>query len=448
MRKILGYVRNLTDGQGAPDGTVLVHAEPTADNKELDLEDHGLGNLRVIHQAVGGSGSATIADSEGRFGWEMDLSPGPILVKVNPTDPSPGEQRRRFADESAQIGKGFQSDVERLGWAAGKDCLIWDAIEGGHRPAAGQWDWDPHKTGVYGNWSVASYGSGADAGRVTIRKGIAFLGGVLFSVEMDDLKLPLPNDAVLPSNSGSQPRWDLLSLKMITDPTSTTYGKQSFVFQRGNSDNTIPVADASPSGSRMLPLFALKMDAGANVYSGTYDLRPWSTPPLGGGVSTPAITTKAWYWSSFQEVGDGWLPSMLNTGFGTDELIVPPGSAYAGIVLVTAAFTPALGSNGGVLAMEMAMRGRSIQGGPEVPNSNYIAYPVPGYFGTGITSGNGSNTDVDMVSTTTTAHMVNRIPSTAEGRTWHRARFALYLRAQANMVIHHITAQANLWTVP
>ena len=164
MRKIAGWIRNLADGNGPPAGTVDVHAKPTVDNVEVSNTTHITGVLTRVHVAEG-SGSTTLASPLGHFGWEMELSPGPINVQIVPHDPQT-EYRWRFPDESAQYGKAFQSDLKRLPWAAGKDCVIWDAVWDGHNPAsAASFSNDPSSNLSYGqgNFSIASFGAGADA---------------------------------------------------------------------------------------------------------------------------------------------------------------------------------------------------------------------------------------------------------------------------------------------
>ena len=187
MRGLRGWIRNLSDGLGPPAGTVDVHATYQGDNAELDNTTHQTGVLQRVH-VLGGSGSNTKADPFGHFGWNMELSPGQIKQAITPTDPQT-EYRFRYPDESAQIGKAYHTDLERLAWTAGRDGIVWNAINAGNDPAsAAGWSNDPTSTlswGV-GNGSIASFGP--TAGKITIRPFIAFVGGAVFSVEMADLE--------------------------------------------------------------------------------------------------------------------------------------------------------------------------------------------------------------------------------------------------------------------
>lgn len=327
MRKIRGWIRNLADGLGPPPGSVQVHARPAVDNAELDLEDHELGALSLAH-LVGGSSSITDADASGHFGWDMELSPGPITTQIIPTDPQT-EYRYRFPDESAQIGKAFHSDLERLGWAAGRDCLVWGAIEGAVQPTSSTWGTDPGANAGLGDWSIASYGTGADAGRVTLRPGIAFLGGVVFSIEAGPLQVPVVGESAAAANGSGSDRWDLLYLAMDVDPLSTTYGKQSINIQQGTPGGGIPSL-AAVAGSRRLVVHALKMVAGATVYSAAVDLRPWnpaSPPALSSGP-----TAKTYEASSVQGISTVVTPSLLNTAMASNEILLSPGSRYCGTI--------------------------------------------------------------------------------------------------------------------
>lgn len=327
MRKVRGWIRNLADGLGPPPGTVEVHAR--INNEEIDLEEHRLGYLDRTHQS-GGAGSPTEADSAGHFGWDMEFSPGPIVTQIIPSDPQT-EYRYRFPDESAPVGKAFHSDLERLGWTAGKDCLVWGAIEGVAAPTAASWSADPLVSSGQGDWSIASLGSGVNAGRVTLRRGIGFLGGVVFSVESGDLLVPVAGDDPASPNVATSDRWDLLVASADSNPTSLTYGKQRIVIQEGSPGAGIP-ALTPVAGERRLVIHALKMAAGGAGYSAASDLRPWSEPvpgmseadpvakiwvladPLAGQVVPPSVKT----------------PSTLNAVMSQDLITLAPSRRWIG----------------------------------------------------------------------------------------------------------------------
>ena len=73
-------------------------------------------------------------------------------------------------------------------------------------------DADPIKSSRLGDWSVADFGTGADAGRVLLNRGIGFLGGVVFSIETPNypLMVPVLGEDAAEANSGTTDRWDLL----------------------------------------------------------------------------------------------------------------------------------------------------------------------------------------------------------------------------------------------
>lgn len=285
MRSIRGWIINLRDGLGPPPSSVAVHAQPESTNTELDLSQHGLGRLDLVH-LNGGSISSTLADNTGHFGWDMELSPGPIQVSVIPSDPEV-EFRRRFPDESAQYGKSFLSDLERLGWAGGQSGLIWDAL-----PTAGSLDvssWafaGPSQTWRQGNAAVESFGTGANQGRFLLGRFIAMLGGVPFSVEMASLMVPIQGQDPAPANGSSSDRWDVYCLSINDEPNSPGYGKQSFEMIQGNPGSGIPIVPARGSTTRRCPLHALLMPAGGTEYTDACDLRRWLHPPWGVFVAT------------------------------------------------------------------------------------------------------------------------------------------------------------------
>lgn len=332
MRKLRGYLRRISDGEGPPPGSVEVHATVRATDTELDLEDHDLGTLTVDHLA--GSGSATIADDDGSFGWQFELGPGLIDQEVEASDPQT-EIRWRFPDESSQIGAAFHSDIERLGWAAGGDVMVWNAIPGGNDPAT--WpSGDPTQTWNLGNGSIESFGTGADAGTVVLRPFIGFVAGVLFSIEGGSMRVPSVSTGDVPgaANVSGSDRWDLLELVINTDRSSESYGKQTIEITQGTPGAAIPTPAAPTATSRRRAIHALKMVGGASVYSNAYDLRGWQRSVASPTVVVPPIT-QAWSGyppANFQTVqsGQSGVASTLNSKLAADELIIPTGSSYVG----------------------------------------------------------------------------------------------------------------------
>ncbi len=335
MRSLVGWIRNLADGLGPPSGTVQVQAAYEGDNLPIDLTTHQLGAIQRVH-VLGGSGSTTLADPSGHFGWNIEQSPGQVKQTVTPTDPKT-EYRLRFPDESAQVGKAFHSDLERLAWTGGHDGLVWNAISGGNDPAsAAAWSNDPTSAlswGV-GNGSIASFGP--TAGKVTLRPFIAFVGGAVFSVEMGDLEVPGAGGTILAANGAGSDRWDLLSLKILTDSTLKSYGKQTFELTQGSPGAGIPSHPGQTTGQRILPLFALKKAAGATAYSSAFDLRRWLFHPawraitrqLGGvegGFNVPVGVETA---------------STLNTLSAAAPLLLPMGTAWEGYAVLNVSWLP------------------------------------------------------------------------------------------------------------
>lgn len=329
MRSVRGWIRNLVDGQGPPVGTVDVHALPLATGEhELDLTEHRLGALTVIHLA--GSGSRTKADQLGHFGWDMELSPGRLQQDVTPHDPQT-EYRKRFPDESSQIGKAYISDLERLGWAGGKDHLIWDAVFDGNRPTAAQWSTDPGISASFGNWSCGGVGTGADAGRVVVRKGIAMLGGVVFSIEMGDLMVPVTGEPAMSPNGTSQDRWDLVCLRMDWNPASPDYGKQAVEVILGQVGAGIPPFPGNSGNYRRLPLWAIKMPAGQSIYdsspAGLYDLRRWDVQPA--TTTQGNLVTYAPPGGAYETIAN-WVNAGINTNLAAAPFTLPSSTAWDG----------------------------------------------------------------------------------------------------------------------
>lgn len=417
MRSIRGWIRNLSDGLGPPAGTVGVSAKPTVDNVELDNTTHETGVLTRVHIA-GGSGSASLADPLGHFGWDMELSPGPINVQLTPTDPQT-EFRWRFPDESAQYGKAFLSDLERLGWAAGKDCVIWDAVFGGHNPASAEsWSNNPTATWGQGNWSIAAFGSGADAMKVVLRKGISFLGGVPFTVEAADITVPVAGESALPANASGQDRWDLLSARIDIDPSSDTYGKQTFEMLQGTPGTGVPADPGQVAGVRRMALHALKTVSGSGVYSDAFDLRRWHVRPRGGSLELSVATDPANQKQVFNNATkDIPKDSILNTLLATQEMILPMDTAWEGTATWSGRIKH-LEDKHSHLLVDIQTEGRGVTD-TLIEGSNYTLgdpFQVPNHGGSAV-------------------EPILRIPSygtsalQSPSRAWHRLRFKVMLTA-------------------
>lgn len=335
MRTLAGWIRNLADGLGPPTNSVTAHATYRGDNQDLNLTTHQLGGLTYAH-VLGGSGSTILADDGGHFGWTMEQSPGQILQSVTPSDPRV-EWHLRYPDESAQVGKAFHSDLERLAWTAGRDGIVWNAISGGNDPASAVgWSHDPTNALAWGvgNGSISSFGP--TAGKVTIRPFIAFVGGAVFSVEMGDLEVPPAGGTSLPANGGGGDRWDLLYLKILTNPALQSYGKQTFELLQGTPGAGIPTHPGQTSGQRIMPLYALKKAAGATAYSAAYDLRRWLFHP-----AWRAITRQYGGQENGQLTAIGVeTDSTLNTAAAAAPLILPPGVAWQGYATLNVSWSP------------------------------------------------------------------------------------------------------------
>lgn len=397
MRGLRGYILNLADGQGPPTGTVDVSAKPSAkpvnltEAVELDLAIHRLGALTVRHQP--GSASKLKANEAGHFGWDMELSPGPIDVRVTPHDPQT-EYRRRFPDESAQIGKAFLTDLERLGWAGGKDGLIWDAVFGGYVGSSGPPPMtDPLFSVFYGNWSFGGSDVGANAGRVFVRSGVAMLAGTVFSIEMTPiLRVPVDGESPMDPNTSGQDRWDLLCLRTDWNPQSPEYGKQSFEFIKGTPSATMLIPDypGNSGNYRRLPLWAVRMKANTSVYDITtgYDLRTWLNPAPG---VTPITIIREWQDTPSptpQALFQGWNNSRLVTPMSTDAVTLAPGVAWDGLIHWSANIAwgsgAATSAERADLRLEMSTWGGKTPGGTEtlVWNRNLqLIYPNATEFG-------------------------------------------------------------------
>lgn len=451
MRGIRGWIRNLADGLGPPASSVGVSAKPTVDSTELDLTTHKLGSISRIH-VNGGSGSSVLADGGGHFGWDVELSPGPMNIAVTPTDPQT-EYRKRFPDESAQIGKAYMTDLERLGWAGGRDHVIWNAVFGGNNPTAAQWSTNPATSWSMGNGSIAQWGSGGSAGRLTIRQFIAMLGGVPFTVELGDLVIPVTGDAAMTANASGTDRWDVICAAVDWNPASDTYGKQKFEFTPGIPGGGIPAIVVNGADNwRRLPLHAVKMAAGASVYSDATDLRTWLNPPPG---VTPGSITQWPFVAGNQQIPAGFTAGSINTTLASNEIILPLGVAWDG--MATLDFKHVIGNPLGSTSIYALVEtaGRVDPGGPVVTGTNYATTPIGigapylrvyGGLENGSLFGGG----------TTLTFPLSRIPAYAPGggpslvsRTWTRLRFVVTFAAGtggANIIDQRLAI--HLWPVP
>lgn len=438
MRGLRGWIRNLSDGLGPPAGTVDVHATYQGDNAELDNTTHQTGVLQRVH-VLGGSGSNTKADPFGHFGWNMELSPGQIKQAITPTDPQT-EYRFRYPDESAQIGKAYHTDLERLAWTAGRDGIVWNAINAGNDPAsAAGWSNDPTSTlswGV-GNGSIASFGP--TAGKITIRPFIAFVGGAVFSVEMADLEVPPAGGSALPANGGGSDRWDLLYLKIITDPTLSSYGKQTFELLQGTPGAGIPTHPGQTAGARILPMFGLKKAAAATPYSSAYDLRRWINHP-----SWRAITKQ---WGGVQDANT--LPvnietaSVLNTVIASSPIVLPPGTAWDGYVTLSGSWAPTTNFSAGRLSVVIISEALDLAGNVVAGSGAMLSgaqNPAMSFNGTG-----GSDFSLTVpLSTISSYHLDSGV--IADSRNWHTLRFRItYLPTLLNATVSAQQLRAHLW---
>ena len=433
MRTLKGYVRKISDGAGPPPGSVAVHARVLESGTDLDLEDHDLGTLLVAHLAE--SGDANIATDEGMFGWVFELGPGLLEQEIIASDPQT-EYHLRYPDESSQVGAAFHSDLERLGWAAGGDVLVWNAIPGGDDPVT--WPGgDPTLTWNLGNGSIAQFGTGADAGTVVLRPFIGFVGGVLFSVEGGDLRVP--SDATGGVAGGPNPsgddRWDLLELVLNTDRGDDAYGKQTVQITEGTPGEAIPSSAIPTATERRRAIHALKMPAGGSAYTTAYDLRGWQRGGQSGGggsVVAPPIT-RSWKVSggAYQTVAAGQsnVASTLNTILAAGEVILPPGTSYAGTVTWGAwvRLHKAAAAEEQVLHVKVSSEGYGLGG--LVAGTNYVTTPETAGFPLGL--------DVDSPNgrkfvTQTLTFPIAAIPAfdtssqlSPTPRTWSRLRFTV-----------------------
>lgn len=334
MRSIRGWIRNLADGLGPPPGSVAVAAtllDDEGNQDPLNATDHALGTYNPIHTAL--SGDPGYADALGHWGWDMEFSPGQITQTIVPDDPQT-EYRKRFPDESAPVGKAYHSDLERLAWTGGRDALVWNAIPGGHDPAVANWTWDPVLSSLQGNLSIASFQ--ANMG-FTLRRGIAFVGGTVFSIEMGDLAFPYPGVNAAPVNATVQDRWDLVCLHVVTDPTAYNYGKQQIEVITGTPGAGIPPHPGQPTSpvGRRLAIHALKVPANSSGYVQAIDLRRWLWHPA---PPRPAILSTANLAVPEQVIiPDGTtVASVLNTILANLPMSMPMGYAWRGQAIYAA----------------------------------------------------------------------------------------------------------------
>ena len=432
MRKVIGYIRDLVDGTGPEPRTVTVnattpHSVNGAGGPELDEAANDLGKLTVEHLAD--SGDKNLADKDGRFGWSFELSPGPIDVFVNPTDPVE-EKRWRYPDESSQVGLGFHSDIGRLGWAAGADCVVWNAIPT-NDPSPAAWNFDPNSTWNVGNGSIAFFGGDGvpahgPAGTVTIRPFIGFLGGALFSVEGGDLQVPVGGPPAT-ANASSLPRWDLLQLVLNTDTSSLEYGKQTIQIQEGAPGGGIPPTPNPTVSERRLTLHAMLMPAGGGGYTQGYDLRPFNGPFTS---LTPAVTSNISYMTdAFQEINhnDTNIASLLNTGLASNALRLAPSVAYSGMAIWTGEVR-SRNFDRYIERLTVDLTSEAIDAqGAVVLSTNYVVKPYPDGHYVAVFQ---QNEKKDYLQTATLCWPISLIPAFYAGtsvnqasRTWSRLRF-------------------------
>lgn len=454
-RSIRGWIRNLADGLGPPPGSVSVAAtvmDDEGNQDPLNATDHALGTYNPIHVTL--SGDPGLADPLGHWGWDMEFSPGPITQTIVPDDPQT-EYRKRFPDESAPIGKAYHSDLERLAWTGGRDALVWNAIPGGHDPAVASWSWDPLLSSLQGNWSIASFGADMS---FTLRRGIGFVGGTVFSIEMADLGFPYVGVSAAAPNATAQDRWDLVCLKVVTDPTAYNYGKQQVEVITGTPGAGIPPHPGQPVApiGRRLALHALKVPANASAYTEALDLRRWLWMPV-----VPDFNIMSFWLGEQVLTTNTTHNSLLNTDLANHEFKLPLGMGFAGEMVYTIqAFPRSIPLGVGLttwgtikLGYGPALKGYDVRGTEIsaleeiIPDENWRIISGP---------------DIGEVGTELSAISIpfSRIPSyhvdsnvNASSRLWHRLRPSIRLNtigvgaAGANLVIAYQRAAIHLWPV-
>lgn len=450
MRSIRGYVKNLIDGLGPPVGSVEVHPRMggTTSTTDLNLTTDKVGKLVYAHLPA--SGSETVADPQGRFGWDMELAPAAIYTSVNPSEPQP-EKRWRLPDESAQIGKAYHSDLERLGWAGGRDHLIWNAVFGGNNPTTG-WSADPTQSGTMGNGSIDLSTAAANPGRVTIRKFIAMLGGVPFTVEMGDLLVPVTGDDPIPANANASERWDVLCAAIDWNPLSPTYGKQRFEFVPGAPGGGVPpLPTLGADNWRRLPLHALRMAGNASIYSAVMDMRVWANPPA--GVS-PGIIAQSNQIYSTQTLSAGNNQGLLNQALVQTEFVLPLSTAWTGVAYLE--FQYVLGATGTLLYAVVSTEGRVNPADPAIVGTNYAeaALNEAGNRYPRVSGGFPNNLlDAGHVSLTFPLHRIPAFTAAGAGpsatsRTWTKLRFTVqFFSSVAGARIADQRLYQHLWPV-
>lgn len=374
-RSIRGWIRNLADGLGPPPGSVAVAAtvmDDEGNQDPLNATDHALGTYDPIHTAL--SGDPGVADTLGHWGWDMEFSPGMITQTIVPDDPQV-EYRKRFPDESAPIGKAYHSDLERLAWTGGRDGLVWNAIPGGHDPAVNVWSRDPLLSSLQGNWSIASFDANMS---FSLRRGIGFVGGTVFSIEMGDLSYPYPGVDAAAVNATAQDRWDLVCLHVVTDPAAYNYGKQQIEVISGTPGAGIPPHPGQPSSptGRRLALHALKVPANTSAYNQAFDLRRWLWMP---NPYMEILTREETVDQRLTTAGTH--NSTLNTALAANEIKLPMGQAFTGDIVFACLVTPDLlaalfASNS--LSLKPELQGYDVRG--ELVAGPGIVLPTTTYY--------------------------------------------------------------------
>ena len=457
-RSIRGWIRNLADGLGPPPGSVAVTAtvpDDEGNQDPLNQTDHALGNYNPVHVAL--SGDPAYADALGHWGWDMEFSPGPITQTIVPDDPQT-EYRKRFPDESAPIGKAYHSDLERLAWTGGRDALVWNAIPGGHDPLVANWSWDPLLSSLQGNFSIASFGANMS---FVLRRGIGFVGGTVFSVEMADLGFPYAGVSAAAANATAQDRWDVVFLHVVTDPTAYNYGKQQIEVITGTPGAGIPVHPGQPVSpvGRRLALHALKVPASSSAYTEAFDLRRWLWMPIAPDLTSTVVQQNA---GEQLITTDTTVDSVLNTALSSNELKLPMGVSFGGEIIYSLLLFPrstilnvGMDTWGHItLHYVPFMTGYDVRG-TEVSVAGEVIPSGVGYrIASGPTAGSIAN------SMRTIAVPLTRIPSYhvdsnvgGTPRLWHRLRTRITLApsgvplTQSNIVIPYQRATIHLWPV-
>src|SRR5690606_15331995 len=93
----------------------------------------------------------------------------------------------------------------------------------------------------------------------------------------------------------AQDRWDLVCLKVVTDPAAYNYGKQQIEVIAGTPGAGIPTHPGQPVNptGRRLVIHALKVPANSSAYNQVMDLRRWVWMPITPPLSITAVRQDA-----------------------------------------------------------------------------------------------------------------------------------------------------------